>query len=338
MNKSWFDLGAISSLAILITSCGDSKPAVTPAPSPTVASSTAAVPATVPAVPTATPTPTVAASTPTVPGKKPALSEVSVGLIAPTDGDNWAKTVSKGRVDPFATLVLQPIEVAEKDPLDGTGKPQRASSSTATNNSPAIKSGVNKPLPAIKIAAISGKIFTVSSKSKTANKRANSAVTGITRDRNSSISAVPISGVNKALPKVIVDIKANKPSKSPIIAKIGKQNVLRPVNVQSTSEVTKVAIKPERVVEKPLQAMALEISGVIEVEGQTQIIVKLPNESFSRYIEVGNRIANGQVLVKRVEDQNSLSPTVVLEEVGVEVSRKIGDKSTASNSEIQSKP
>ena len=234
-------------------------------------------------------------------------------------------------------MALQPIEVAEKDLLDGTGKPQTASS-TATNNLPAIKSGVNKPLPAIKVAAISGKISTVSSKSKTANKGSNSAVTGITRDRNSSISAVPISGVNKALPKIIVNIKANKPSKSPVIAKIGNQNVLRPVNVQSTSEVTKVAIKPERVVEKPLQAMALEISGVIEVEGTTQVIVKLPNESFSRYIEVGDRIANGKVLIKRVEGQESLSPTVVLEEVGVEVARKIGDKSVPITPESQSKP
>jgi hypothetical protein len=65
---------------------------------------------------------------------------------------------------------------------------------------------------------------------------------------------------------------------------------------------------------------------MIDVAGKTQVIVKLPDESFSRYVEVGDRIANGKVLVKRVDGQNSLSPTVVLEEVGVEVSRKIGEK------------
>jgi hypothetical protein len=101
---------------------------------------------------------------------------------------------------------------------------------------------------------------------------------------------------------------------------------------------TQIATKPEVVVAKPLQAMAIEISGMIDVAGKTQVIIKLPTESFSRYVEVGERILNGKVLVKRVEGQNSLSPTVVLEEVGVEVSRKIGDKSTPATPATPSTP
>ena len=165
---------------------------------------------------------------------------------------------------------------------------------------------------------------------------------GITQDRNSEMSAIPKTGINKVLPKIAVSIKPTNSSKPPATAKAGNSNVLRPVNIGATTAktpgVTQIAARAEQVVEKPLQAMALEISGVIEVEGKTQVIVKLPTESFSRYIDVGSRVANGSILVKRVEGQESISPTVVLEEVGVEVPRKIGDKVTASTPVAQPKP
>jgi hypothetical protein len=330
MNKSWFYLvGAIGSLAILTTGCGDgSKPAATPSPSPVTASPTtpaptAAVPTTTP--PTSTPIATVPAvgTTPVVPGKPGAVAVASAGLIPPTNGDNWAKTVTKGRSDPFATLVLQPV--ATKDPLAATGKPQPVVP-IANDKSSAVKSGVNKSLPKIKTIGNSTNIADVSGKQKIARKGKNSTDSGITRDRDSRVSAIPTSGANKVLPK------NTKPSKSKVITKVatnpGKnKNVLRPVTMPPPN---KIAAIPAKVAEKPLQAMALEISGIIEVDGKTQVIVKLPSESFSRYIDVGERVANGSVLVKRIEGQNSIAPTVVLEEVGVEVSRRIGDKPPAS--------
>jgi hypothetical protein len=65
---------------------------------------------------------------------------------------------------------------------------------------------------------------------------------------------------------------------------------------------------------------------VIEVDGKTQVIVKLPNESFSRYVNVGDRIASSNIIVKRIEDRGTISPTIVLSEGGTEVSHKIGEK------------
>jgi len=55
----------------------------------------------------------------------------------------------------------------------------------------------------------------------------------------------------------------------------------------------------------------------------TQIIVKAPNEDSSRYVRVGQRLSNGQVLVKRIELQGS-EPVVVLEQFGIEVIKSIG--------------
>jgi hypothetical protein len=45
--------------------------------------------------------------------------------------------------------------------------------------------------------------------------------------------------------------------------------------------------------------------------------------SGSQYVRAGQRLANGQVLVKRI-DMRGNDPTVVLEENGIEVSRPVG--------------
>jgi hypothetical protein len=368
MNKYWFYLGAISSLSILTTSCGgDSKPP-TPAASPAAVAPAATTPASDPkpvATAAATPatkatkaTPAATAAKPEVPGKtpvaiKPVSVDVAAGLIPPTDGESWAKTVAKGRPDPFGMLALQPIEVIEPiDPLVQAAKLQQPSAKIATSTAtlqPSAKVAANTPvskpsvLPTIKIAKSSTKTTKVSGTQKIASNGINQAV---------GISSIPRTGINRALPKIIVALKEPVMANAKPTAKVVTNNkiatnskaatnskviaakpVLNKTNVTGVTDSpikTQIAAKSEKTVAKPLQAMAVEISGVIEVGGRTQVIVKLPTESFSRYIEVGERVADGKVLVKRVEGQNSLSPTVVLEEVGVEVPRKIGDKPSAS--------
>jgi hypothetical protein len=363
MSKSWFYLGIISSLAILTSSCGgdsDKKPAATaPAatsPVPTAPTSTATVP-----TPTTSPNPATPATTlgtpATTPGAasiKPISPDVAAGLIPSTEAENWSRTVTKGRPDPFAVLALQPVEIAIENtnsqaaPVKGSSSIVKKSQSinpiaTQSNtkiatNSPAIKSGVDKPLPKMKISAKQPNIATGSGNPKIANISSTQKGTSSLREDKLPISAIPRSGVNRALPKITVALSATKSTQSTVTPKSESKDRIRVTkSIKSTGsqksivEVpakTKIATKPEVVVAKPLQAMAIEISGMIDVAGKTQVIIKLPTESFSRYVEVGERILNGKVLVKRVEGQNSLSPTVVLEEVGIEVSRKIGDKST----------
>jgi hypothetical protein len=344
MNKSWFYLGVIGSLAILTTSCGgDSGKPATPAASPSAVASPAAspvavVPPTVPATPIATtaPAPTVAATPPTVPGKstgkKPVSVDVAAGLIAPTDGDNWAKTVSKGRTDPFAMLTLQPIEVAEViDPLNPTVKPQSAPSSIASNNSAPIKPSIKL---GTKVASNSSPISTIDAPKSKMNPK------------DVDISQIPISGVNRKFPKMTVAIK---PSDRKLTVAI---KPLPPVKNATLDRKSTVALKPlpqpltpmpngaatvVPTASKPTLSQTVGISGVIQVGGTTQIIVKLPNESFSRYVEVGDRIYDGKITVKRVEGEQTLSPVVVLEEVGVEVTRRIGDVPVSATKEAQVK-
>ena len=148
MNKFLSYLGVVSILAIVLTSCGegDKKP-----PEPVKPATTSSKPTPPSATPPATTTETPAESA----TKTPASGETT-GLIPPTDGENWAKTVTKGRIDPFAVLALQPVEAA----LPNDRQISSASTGAATIKSPSVvKSGINKELPDIKTPGGKGAIM-----------------------------------------------------------------------------------------------------------------------------------------------------------------------------------
>jgi hypothetical protein len=63
---------------------------------------------------------------------------------------------------------------------------------------------------------------------------------------------------------------------------------------------------------------------VVEVGGEPRAIIKVPNEP-DRTVREGDRLLNGQVLVKRIE-VNGPTPVVILEQYGVEVARRIGEQ------------
>jgi hypothetical protein len=74
-----------------------------------------------------------------------------------------------------------------------------------------------------------------------------------------------------------------------------------------------------------------EVTGVIRLNGVDNIMVKAPNEEYSRYVQVGDMIANGQVKVKRVDFRRN-SPVVVLEQYGIEIYKEIADALLADRS------
>ncbi len=80
---------------------------------------------------------------------------------------------------------------------------------------------------------------------------------------------------------------------------------------------------------EPTLAPAIEVSGVVQLgNGDFRIVLKAPQEQSPRYVRIGDRVSNGQVLVKRVESMGD-TQVVVLEEVGIEVRRPVGE--TAAN-------
>ena len=83
-----------------------------------------------------------------------------------------------------------------------------------------------------------------------------------------------------------------------------------------------IALPP---IPQPTLARTIEVVGVIQVGGETQIIVRTPSDPTGRYVSVGQRLLGGRVLVRRVETNRGAEPVVIFEENGVEVARAVGE-------------
>jgi hypothetical protein len=82
---------------------------------------------------------------------------------------------------------------------------------------------------------------------------------------------------------------------------------------------------PPPAIPEPELARNVTVMGVIQIGEQAQAIVQVPSEPTSRYVQVGQSLSNGQVLVKRIELNAGAEPLVVLEQYGVEVSKAVGE-------------
>ena len=81
-------------------------------------------------------------------------------------------------------------------------------------------------------------------------------------------------------------------------------------------------------------AQEVIISGLYESNGTTKLIVQAPEESNSRYVEVGQYLSNGQILVKSIDRNHFPTPLVILEQRGVEVAKAIGETPEDSRNKI----
>lgn len=70
-------------------------------------------------------------------------------------------------------------------------------------------------------------------------------------------------------------------------------------------------------------AKEVEISGVIQLGQSLNAIIRTPNEDDYRFVTEGEFLADGQVLMKRIEMNSNRQPIVILEENGLEVPRTI---------------
>lgn len=100
-------------------------------------------------------------------------------------------------------------------------------------------------------------------------------------------------------------------------------------------------LQPPSVAEvfEPTLAQDVVISGLYEAGGRTRLIIQAPEEGNSRYVEVGQYLSNGQVLVKSIDSDHFPTPMVTLEQSGVEVRKTIGGSPEDSkDSQVSSLP
>ncbi|MDZ8110025.1 MAG: hypothetical protein RM338_31130 [Nostoc sp. DedQUE12a] len=75
---------------------------------------------------------------------------------------------------------------------------------------------------------------------------------------------------------------------------------------------------------QPDLARAVVVTGVVLITKEPQAIIKVPDEPTSRYVQAGQRLANG-VLIKRIEMNGGSNPIVILEQNGIEVAKMVGE-------------
>lgn len=151
----------------------------------------------------------------------------------------------------------------------------------------------------------------------------------VIRGRADPFSVVPLT------PQITVEQKDEV--KQPVPKPVTNNNATvsdsdRPVEkIPSFSESSESVSQPTTVeVFEPTLAQNVIVSGLYEANGITQLIVQAPDET-SRYVNIGERIANGQVLVKGIDKNSSPTPVVILEQSGVEVSKAIGETPEGSS-------
>lgn len=96
---------------------------------------------------------------------------------------------------------------------------------------------------------------------------------------------------------------------------------------------TKPSTTPGKIVlptlPKPEVAQGVKVTGVVNLGGRPKAILKAPGEKAARTVGVGERIANGQVLVKSINLSNPAAPVVVLDQSGMEVRVSVGQEPIA---------
>jgi hypothetical protein len=313
--KSLFSVITFGLLAVATTSCGGGeapKPTESKAPQAAANASPAASPAVAASAPNFS-QPLVAAKEKETEQKveetaKP-TDAVVAGLLPASDSDSIVRSTTKGRTDPFSGVVLN------------------TTTETKTTKATQAAPSITKPTK-IASSSISGSKATTIAPKNIPTTITTNPIRKIGSGLGIASAAATLAKKNTEPVKIATVTSANKPASTVAIKPVNTPGLSTP-SAKPNPEVAIRDIPPAIApapIPQPNLARAITVSGVSEVNGQIQVIVKLPTESFSRYVSVGERLMDGKVLIKRVQEFSGSSPVVILEEVGIEVARKIGDK------------
>lgn len=304
---SW--IAFLGILALAVGGCSQGEDTVVVAPSPSISPvPTASVPTASPIAPQ-TPVGKSTFSNPTV-AQKPASVPGLSGLIPSTNSDARLREIQKGRQDPFALVPLKPIvEVTPNETGSGSPPPPFPAPGIAPPQGLAPRRRMvptPPPLPPVRPSRTNG---------GGGNAGSRGSVGGRTTIRPTTVpggrNGVTARGRNATSP--------------------GNRNGAAPGRIATAPRIPVPAPLLPKLppLPEPNLARSVEVTGVVQVGREPQAIVKVPNEP-SRYVGVGQRLSNGQVLVKRIEVNNGASPVVILEQYGREVSRRVGEKPIAT--------
>lgn len=250
-------------------------------------------PSNTPSVPKTAVVPTF--KNPVVPATKTSnVAPPTANLIPSTNAEQRVSVVQKGRIDPFGqivgpypTQVVSPSIPPRPVPIPPPLHPKIA---VRPSFIPPVRTTTTTLRPSIPRVVIS------SNKRKPLNQQKN------------KIALTPKN-------KIALTPKKVKPPHvfTPVLPSVLPQVIPN----QSLASVLPPPPQPEL-------AKAVLVKGIVLVGKEAEAIIKVPTEPNSRYVQPGQRLANG-VLIKRIEMNEGSNPVVILEQYGIEVARMVGE-------------
>jgi hypothetical protein len=286
----------------------------------------------------------------------------TLGLLAVGCGANDNAEVASSpspEASPAATTATQPFDAPLVSPKDGKdGKNAKVASKTnkvagllestdPEERAKQVQSGIRSRAGLDPFASLPATLqFSLPTGSNGSNgSNGNIASNGLNSGGRPRLGNLPAGGNGSGGPSPLINLggpRGGGPRGGSTIASINAipsfpvvepvrrptQIARGPVGTNGLNAPGDKGLKPLPPLAEPKLAQAVEVTGVVTIGGITQAIIKAPNEPTGRHVEVGQRLSNGQVLVKRIEANAGSDPIVVFEENGQEVSRGVGEKST----------
>lgn len=239
------------------------------------------------------PAPTIASQSPPNPRSTPPSVNA---FIQPTNPDERLRVIQGGRVDPFAALVPGAPPASS-----GGGSGAGASGAMAVSPPPTGSTGSAGP-----VAIVPPPGQRAPSTTRPSGTRVSPAPS---RSSQPSRSTTPPSRV-AAQPR---QTAASRPSSAPLDLP----------DLSGSGNGLSLPPQPQPQPQPDL-ARAVKVTGFAVLKGVPRAIVQAPNERTSRSVTAGDRLSNGQVLVRRIDFSNPDQPRVILEEAGTTVAVAAG--------------
>lgn len=251
---------------------------------------------------------------------QPKVAIASPGLIQPTNSTQRVKQVEKGRQDPFAGLFAQ---VNYSVPTAGTPQTTGVVAIAPQRTVQGLSSLGGETGASQSVAAGSRRSSSNRSSASARSRSGTRATNTVARSGSGSSTA----RANTKKPPGSTTTSGTRPNPTtppnPDTVATGTQSGQnQPLPVPPVGAEFPGALPPPQ---QPDLAQKVAVSGVVQIGEQVQAIVRVPNEGASRYVSVGQRLSNGEVLVKRIEMNQGAEPVVILEQYGVEVAKAIGE-------------
>ncbi|MDB9416601.1 hypothetical protein [Microcystis aeruginosa] len=118
----------------------------------------------------------------------------------------------------------------------------------------------------------------------------------------------------------------NRPATTPADAPIGNRPATTPAAAPMDNHPTarQPIVKVPPPPPQPTEATEVQVSGIVQLPTSPMAIVKAPGEATERRVTPGSTLSNGLILVKAI-DTNPDNPSIVLEQYGQTITRRLGD-------------